>query len=61
MKCPLERAVPEELLRRAPQYEIEVSPTFRFLDLGLASIPAGLESLKLTVPHHGIDGRWDDG
>jgi len=44
------RVVLEELLLRAPTYQVEMSPRFRFLDLGFTSIPAGLESLQLTIP-----------
>lgn len=45
------RIVVEELLLRAPNFEVETSPTFRSLDLGFVSLPAGLESLELTIPH----------
>jgi len=45
------RIVLEELLRRAPNYDVEQDPTFRFLDLGFTAIPAGLESLQMTIPH----------
>jgi len=45
------RIVLEELLKRAPNYEVEQTPTFRFLDLGFTAIPAGLDSLRLTIPH----------
>jgi len=44
------RVVLEELLRRIPAYVVEPSPKFRYLDLGFASIPSGLESLRLTIP-----------
>lgn len=44
------RIVLEELLRRLPNYEVEGTPRFRFLDFGFTSIPAGIESCMLTNP-----------
>ena len=44
------RVVIEGLLLRAPDDVVESSPTLRILDLGFASVPSGLESLRLTIP-----------
>ncbi len=44
------RVVIEELLLRAPDYEVDPNPSFRIRDLGFVSVPSGLESLRMTIP-----------
>jgi len=44
------RIVIEELLARAPDYEVDQTPTFRRRDLGFATMAGGLDSLQMTIP-----------